>query len=147
MPAWTLAVYSCKPRVYTLLMYKCVSILNVCQTAVCGREGPSPLWTSSTFFTVQVFNNFLHISTGPRRRAHPTHITVYIFYKFGPSLVSISQSVLSHLAFALVISPHHHHHHQHLICSSLNISPFLFDFVVVVFVRIFYIFPTFRLMG
>lgn len=71
-------------------MYKCVSILYIlaCLSDWCVWEGGrylAPLWASSTFFTVQVFNNFLHISTGPRRRAHPPTLLCTYFISLAPA--------------------------------------------------------------
>lgn len=106
MPAWTLAVYSCKPRVYTLLMYKCVSILYIlaCLSDWCVWEGGrylAPPLGVVNFFYCASFQQLFAYFYRPKTTGPSTHITVYIFYKFGPSLGSISQSVLSHLVALL----------------------------------------------
>lgn len=85
--------------------YLCTSVflycicLAVCQTAVFvgGRDLAPPLGVVNFFYCASFQQLFAYFYR-PKTTGPSTHITVYIFYKFGPSLGSISQSVLSHLA-------------------------------------------------
>lgn len=87
--------------IYTLLIYKYVSILYmlpVCQTGVCVGGAQPPFGRRQLFLLCKFSTTFCIFLEAQVEPSHP-HYCVYIFYKFGPSLVSISQSVLTHLAW------------------------------------------------
>lgn len=79
--------------------YLCTSVFlyYICQTGVCGRGLAPPLGVVNFFYCASFQQLFAYFYR-PKTTGPSTHITVYIFYKFGPSVGSISQSVLSHLA-------------------------------------------------